>query len=114
MRGAPHKVLACAICLIKALNCALTFGRPGPASPEELEPLTMPDENGLRLDDQEGRTPLTPDFGKPDPEEAIAKAQLRSRMAALIDGQLLSESKILQSQALTVSECVGEYIDEGK
>lgn len=83
-------------------------------SPEELEPFAMPAENGLRLDDQEGRPPLTPDFGKPDPEEAIAKAQLRSRMAALIDGQLLSESKILQSQTLTVSECVGEYIDEGK
>jgi hypothetical protein len=74
----------------------------------------MPAENGLRLDDQEGRTPLTPDFGKPDPEEAIAKAQLRSRMAALIDGQLLSESKILQSQTLTVSECVGEYIKASK
>jgi hypothetical protein len=57
---------------------------------------------------------LTPDFGKPDPEEAIVKAQLWSRMVALIDGQLLSESKILQSQTLTVSECGGEYIDEGK
>ena len=36
MRGAPHNVLACAICLIKALTCALTFGRPAPFRRERL------------------------------------------------------------------------------
>jgi len=35
-------------------------------------------------------------------------------MAALINGQLLSEGEVLQSQTLTVSECGGEYRDEGK
>ena len=74
----------------------------------------MPAENGLRIEDQEGRAPLTPDFGEPDPEEAILWAKLRSRMAALINGQLLSEGEILQSQTLRVSECGGEYKDEGK
>ena len=53
-------------------------------------------------------------FGEPDPEEAISWAQLRSRMAALINGQLLSEGEILQSQTMTVSECGGEHKDEGK
>jgi hypothetical protein len=42
-------------------------------------------ENWLRIEDQYGRAPLTPDFGEPDPEEAISWAQLRSRMAALIN-----------------------------
>src|SRR6266545_4845414 len=60
-------------------------------SPEELKPFAMPAENRLRLDDQEGRAPLTPDFGELDPGEAISWAQLRSRMAALINRQLLSE-----------------------
>jgi len=35
-------------------------------------------------------------------------------MAALINGQLLSEGEILQSQTMTVSECGGEYKDEGR
>jgi hypothetical protein len=35
-------------------------------------------------------------------------------MAAMINGQLLSESEILQNQPLAVSECGGEYRDEGK
>jgi hypothetical protein len=35
-------------------------------------------------------------------------------MAALINGQLLSEVEILQSQTMMVSECGGEYKDEGK
>jgi hypothetical protein len=39
------------------------------------------------------------------PEEAISWAQLQSRMASLINGRLLSEGEILQSQTLTVSEC---------
>jgi hypothetical protein len=39
--------------------------------------------------------PLTPDFGEPDPEEAISWEQLQSRMAAMINGQLLLEGKIL-------------------
>jgi hypothetical protein len=71
-------------------------------------------ENGLWLDDQKSRAPLAPDFGEPDPEEAISWAQSQSRMAVLINGQLLPEGEILQSQTLTVSECGGEYRDEGK
>jgi len=35
-------------------------------------------------------------------------------MAALINGQLLSEGEILQRQTLRVSECGGEYRDEGR
>jgi len=40
--------------------------------------------------------------------------ELRSRVAALINSQYLSEGEILQSQTLTVSECGGEYREEGK
>jgi hypothetical protein len=39
---------------------------------------------------------------------------MRSRMAAMINGQLLSEGEILQDQPLTVSECGCEYRDDGK
>jgi hypothetical protein len=98
----PPGYSATAICLIKALTYALTVGRPAPFCRESLV--------------QKSLTPsrLTPDFGEPDPEEAISWAQLRSRMAALINGQLLSEGEILQSQTPRVSECGGEYKDEGK
>jgi len=50
----------------------------------------------------------------PAAREAISWAELRSRMASLINGQLLSEGEILQSRTLTVSESGGEYRDEGK
>jgi hypothetical protein len=63
---------------------------------------------------EDSRAPLTLDSGEPDPEKAISWAQLRSRMTAMINGQLLSEGEILQRQPLTVSECGGKYRDEGK
>lgn len=53
------------------------------------------------------RAPSTPGSGEPDPEEAISWAQLWSRMAEMINGQLLSEGEILPSHTLTVSECGG-------
>jgi hypothetical protein len=57
---------------------------------------------------------LAPDFGEPNPEEAIMRAELRPRMAALIDGQLLSESKILQGQVSAEFEDGNECLNERK
>jgi len=39
--------------------------------PEEFEPFSMPADDSLRHENHQGRTPLAPDFGKPNPEEAI-------------------------------------------
>jgi hypothetical protein len=44
---------------------------------------------------------LAPNFGEPDPEETIKQTQLRAWMAAVINGQLLAEGKILQGQIST-------------
>lgn len=71
---------------------------PCESGPEKLEALPLPAGDGLRLDDQEGRALLAPDFGEPDPAEAIWWMELRSRMAAPINGQLLPEGEILQGQ----------------
>ena len=74
----------------------------------------MPAEDCLRLDDQEGRTPLAPNLGKPNPEEAITGAELRPRMEALINGQLLPEGEILQGKVATKFDEGNEYRNGGK
>ena len=74
----------------------------------------MPADDSLRLDDQESRAPLAPDLGKPNPEEAISWTKLRPRMAALINGQLLSEGEILQGQVSTKFEDGNKYRNEGE
>ena len=74
----------------------------------------MPAEDSLWLDDCQGRAPLAPNLGKPNPEEAITGAQFRPRMAALINGQLLPEGEILQGKVATKFEDGNKYKNEGK
>jgi len=71
-------------------------------------------DDRLWFDVQEGRAPLAPNSKEPDPEEAIKQPELRARMAALINGQLLAKGEVLQSQFLTEFEGGSERRDEGK
>ena len=64
----------------------------------------MPAEDALRLDDRHGRAPLAPDFGEPNPEEALTWAKFQSRMAMLVNGELLSDGEILQGEFATKFE----------
>jgi hypothetical protein len=57
---------------------------------------------------------LAPDFGELDPEETITQTELRSRMVAVINGQLLSEREVLQGQVSTKFEDGNECRNEGK
>jgi hypothetical protein len=89
---------------------------PGPflpleSGPEKFEALPIPAYVGLWLDDHEGRAALAPEYGKPNPEEAIKRAELGSWTASPIDGQLLSEGEIFQGQIATKFEDGNERRD---
>jgi hypothetical protein len=44
--------------------------------PEPSEALPVPRDHGLRLDNDEGGSPVAPHFGQPGPEESIGGRQL--------------------------------------
>src|SRR6516225_2962639 len=52
---------------------------PGPdlPCPEQTEALPVPGDHGLRLDDQQRRSPIAPDLADPSPEESIGGRQCR-------------------------------------
>ena len=66
---------------------------PGPEQPEAL---TMPANDGLRLDDDQGRSPIAPNFAQPSPEEPIGGCQFRPLHRATQDAELVPEREILQ------------------
>jgi hypothetical protein len=43
--------------------------------PEETEPPPMPTDDRFGFDDDECRTPLRPDSGKPDPQQTVGSRQ---------------------------------------
>jgi hypothetical protein len=45
-----------------------TTNLPGPEQPEAL---AVPGNDGLRLDDDQGRSPIDPDLAQPRPKESI-------------------------------------------
>jgi len=73
-------------------------------SPKELEALAMPSNNGVRLDDEQDRTPTWPDPGQADPEQAVAVAELRALRGPLQNRQLLAKSEILGGEFRSVTK----------
>jgi len=60
---------------------------PGPVPPPGL---TMPANHGLGPDDEQGRPPVLPDTGQPDPEQAVGGTQIEASALALVHGELLT------------------------
>jgi len=50
-------------------------------SPKQPKPLTMPAYDGFGFHQDQGRTPIAPEAGQRDPEEAIGGSQFRSFLA---------------------------------
>ena len=73
-------------------------------SPVQPEPLLVPADDGLRLDDEEGSTPLRPDAAEDIPEGSISPAKGWSGRIALKDLDLVTEGCILQDQGSARSE----------
>jgi hypothetical protein len=57
-----------------------------------------PPQHGVWSHDYEGRPPLGPDSGQPDPDETIHPAQSRPRDGSLVHGELVAQGEVLQSQ----------------
>jgi len=70
----------------------------------ETEALTMPLDDGLGLDDEQGGSPTVPEFGQPGPEDAVALPQAGAFDGPLKDGQLLAQGQVLHGQGSPVGE----------
>jgi len=64
--------------------------------PEQPEALTMPANDGFRPDDDQGRSPIAPDFAQPSPEEPISGCQFRPLHRATQDAELVPKCKVFQ------------------
>ena len=81
--------------------------------PEHPEGLAMPRDHGLRLDDDEGGSPLRPDATEPYPEEPICRRQLRSLHRAIHNAQLVTERQDLELQDSAAAERPYERRENG-
>jgi hypothetical protein len=56
----------------------------------------MPSNNRVGFDEDQGAAPVAPRTGQDDPEDSIARANLRAVANALQCCELLTESKVLE------------------
>ncbi len=100
---APERILT-GHAAYQVSECALDtrasrFPAPRLPSPVELEAPLVPFDDCFGLDDSQRRSPVGPEPGKQDPEEAVSGPQLRAFDGLLVDGNLLSQRQILGGQA---------------
>ena len=84
---------------------------PAPVPPE---PLAMPADDGLGLDDGERLLPSRPAAAQGKPEESIGRAETRSRLLPSEDSKLLSEREVLQDQVGPAAEDREENPGDGQ
>ena len=68
----------------------------------------LPPQDGVGSDDHEGLLPPGPDSGQPDPEKAITSAERRPGHRSFVDGELLTQGQILESQLAVAAKEEGE------
>ncbi len=78
------------------------------------EPAALPGDHCARLDEDENVPPASPVPGQPRPEKAIGDLDARSRVAALIHGELVAQCEDLELQGGSRSEAGAERGDEGE
>ena len=64
--------------------------------PEQAEPLAVPADDRLGLDDDKGVLPAWPQAGKEDPEHTVERTKPRPWSFPLQDRHLLAESDVFQ------------------
>jgi hypothetical protein len=78
------------------------YARPsgGPAalpSPEQTESTSMPADDGLRLDDVQGRPPAVPRSREPRPEQPVCRRQSETRTPRSVNhGELMTKRQDLE------------------
>ena len=73
---------------------------PALPSPVVPEPLPVPADHSLRLNNVEGLAPVRPETAKQVPERAVAPAQARTAGVSLHDLDLVMEGGVLKDQSL--------------
>ena len=68
--------------------------------PIEAEPLAVPPDDRLGLNNCEGMTPVLPDAGQHDPSETVASLQADPGSRALQDRELVAQREVLKGEAL--------------
>jgi hypothetical protein len=71
----------------------------GDQAPVQTKSASVPTNDGLRGDHEEGLLPSRPKLAREHPEELIERTELGSGVPALQDGELLSKRQILKEQA---------------
>jgi hypothetical protein len=66
--------------------------------PIQLEPCSMPTNNGFRLDEDQCPLPSWPEPPQHHPEQSVRTCKLRPRVPTCQDGQLLPKRQIFQEQ----------------
>ena len=72
---------------------------PGPVQPEVF---TVPANDGFRLDDDQGRSPIAPNFAQPRPSEPIGKSQLWPLHRATQDAELVPECEVFELKGIEI------------
>ena len=64
----------------------------------------MPGHDGLGLDDDNSRAPISPAATQPEPKQAITLAQARPFGASLVHRELPAKSEIFESETPAAGE----------
>jgi hypothetical protein len=69
------------------------------------EAAALPPQDGGGRHDDKSLPPAGPDFGQPDPQEAIRRAQSGPRRRSFVHGELLTQGEVLDCEpAVTAAE----------
>jgi hypothetical protein len=76
-----------------------TAGEPGPVLAEAA---ALPAQDGR--DSDQRLLPAGPDPGQAGPEQAVGRAELRAGRRSLIDGELLAQGQVLESELMVAAD----------
>jgi hypothetical protein len=76
--------------------------------PVLAEAAPLPSEDGVRSHDHEGLPPPGPDLGQAGPEEPVRHTKPRPTCRSLVDGELLAQSQVFDSELAMAAEEKGE------
>ena len=77
---------------------------PGFPPPEELEPFSMPPDDGSGLDDGQARAPVCPEPCDDHSEDSVQGVELRALDTTLKNGDLLTKSQVFKGQPRSAPE----------
>src|SRR2546426_12165326 len=90
-----------------------TSGRAaGELGPVLAEAAPLPAQDGVGGHDHERLPPPGPDPGQPGPEEAVRRMKLGPRHRSLVDGELVAQGEILESELAVAAAQEGEEANE--